>query len=297
MFEKLKMKNALLNFRNLVLCLIVFLTVKSNQSAAQTTTYQPFPINYGLWHYAFYDDFGNYTGQQKDLVLLGDTLIGAVLYSKIYHNGTSYEGALREQGKKVFYHSKNAGSERLLYDFNLTVGDTFVFINDTANVSVFDTVIVVQEYTTTTSKGPQRTLTFNWGTTWIEGIGNLENLLKPTVNHSISARYYLECMRSDTGFVYPAGAACILSSSEINISKSQLEIYPNPSIGLIKVESKNYNLNEIRILNVLGQEVKRFGDINAGQISIEGLKPGIYFLKIKDESGAYFSRKVEVMDN
>ena len=56
-----------------------------NQIQAQTTSYQPFPTNYGLWHYAGYNDFGNYTGQQYDLLLQGDTLIDTVQYFKIYH--------------------------------------------------------------------------------------------------------------------------------------------------------------------------------------------------------------------
>ena len=59
----------------------------------------------------------------------GDTLINGVTWKKVYNSiwGTdlkdSYYLAIREEGKKVYAIAKGSKRPRLLYDFNLEVGD------------------------------------------------------------------------------------------------------------------------------------------------------------------------------
>ena len=41
-----------------------------------------------------------------------------------------YWGGIREENQQVFYYSKNAGSEKLIYDFTVNTGDTITFLYD-----------------------------------------------------------------------------------------------------------------------------------------------------------------------
>jgi hypothetical protein len=78
-------------------------------------------------------------------------------------------------------------------------------------------------------------------------------------------------------------SSSILSSSEFDL-KSQVKIYPNPSKGILKIESE---FNDVfSIVNQLGQEVKKFNIISntINEINIEELENGIYFLRNNQSS-------------
>jgi len=86
---------------------------------------------------------------------------------------------------------------------------------------------------------------------------------------------------------------------EQSIAGACFSIYPNPATDFITVVFKN-NVSagtKIRVLNQLGQEVKR---ITAGsltgetlQIDLDGLTPGVYFIRINDETSSYVQRFVK----
>ncbi|NLJ83048.1 MAG: T9SS type A sorting domain-containing protein, partial [Bacteroidales bacterium] len=63
-------------------------------------------------------------------------------------------------------------------------------------------------------------------------------------------------------------------------------VYPNPTSDYVTIQYKNGTLNEIRIFDVIGKEIKR--QIVSGSVCTlhtENLHSGIYFIQIKTESG------------
>jgi len=70
----------------------------------------------------------------------------------------------------------------------------------------------------------------------------------------------------------------ILSLYENN--KLKFEIFPNPTNGLIKIESEN-DIKVVEIYNFLGQQVLAVQ--NQNDIDISSLSSGIYFLKSIDK--------------
>ena len=64
-----------------------------------------------------------------------------------------------------------------------------------------------------------------------------------------------------------------------------LNIYPNPAETYFKINSSE-NINNLTIINSLGQIVKEYKNVSdSDQINIEGLKTGLYVIKIQTNNG------------
>jgi hypothetical protein len=81
----------------------------------------------------------------------------------------------------------------------------------------------------------------------------------------------------------------VISSSNLSVSefddlKSQIQIYPNPTKSILKIESTNNDI--FLIINQLGQEVKKFAVVGniINEINIEDLHKGVYFVKNSQSS-------------
>lgn len=61
---------------------------------------------------------------RRECVLRGDTVIGGTLYKRLFSDGY-YEGAYREEGRRVYAVWNGTTEEQLLYDFGLKKGDAF----------------------------------------------------------------------------------------------------------------------------------------------------------------------------
>jgi len=125
----------------------------------------------------------------KSLTIWGDTIIGGNVWKKVY-NGSLYEKALREDGRKVYELAKGkpADSQQLLFDFGLQVGDrqySALYENDVRYLEVMSI-----EYINSGGKD-YRVLKLNQvinssGETassdncyWIEGIGSDCGIVQP----------------------------------------------------------------------------------------------------------------------
>ena len=66
--------------------------------------------------------------------------------------------------------------------------------------------------------------------------------------------------------------------SNLSLNESQINIYPNPSSGDVKVSSAN--AIELNLTNELGQLVKllSLNESNNFEINLSGLSAGIYFV-------------------
>ena len=109
--------------------LIIFYLILWCMNSRSQSTYSPFPSNmiiYG-WSETYYASSGTVLDRWRSEIT-GDTLIGAFHYSKLYSGTNSFEvtAAIRNDtlNKKVYMYSIFTGTESLMYDFNLVVGDT-----------------------------------------------------------------------------------------------------------------------------------------------------------------------------
>jgi len=94
------------------------------------------------------------------------------------------------------------------------------------------------------------------------------------------------------GLILKITNANILSSIETHHEEMQLNIFPNPVQDELTVYSSNSNNNvELKILNLLGEEISR-GIFNLpAKLNLKSLKNGFYFIQMIDENGAILSRK------
>ena len=148
----------------------------------QSTVYKPFPTTYGNWIYRFYDDLHYPTSIETQYTLYGDTIIFSMTYKKIFVD-SNYSGTLREYSKIIYFIPDTSSTEYLLYNFNLTVGDTIIHpfggavcTNDTLTVAVVDSILL--------SDGYHKQFWFNPTCYWIEGIGSIGYLLAPFFDSS-----------------------------------------------------------------------------------------------------------------
>ncbi|MEI8137631.1 MAG: T9SS type A sorting domain-containing protein, partial [Bacteroidota bacterium] len=85
---------------------------------------------------------------------------------------------------------------------------------------------------------------------------------------------------------------------ENNLSKMDINIYPNPSTGIVNIDFLNssQNLNyKLQITNTLGQEVYQTNLNNTkSTINVQTLKSGIYFLNIKQNDNVLSAKKIIV---
>ncbi|MGM0625754.1 MAG: T9SS type A sorting domain-containing protein [Bacteroidota bacterium] len=64
-----------------------------------------------------------------------------------------------------------------------------------------------------------------------------------------------------------------------NAIATKMEIYPNPSTGIVNTQ----NINEISIFNAIGQRVYQNADLNTnGKINLEHLEKGVYIVRMKN---------------
>ena len=152
-------------------CSIIFLLASTQFSQAQQFKSI---VNEGAeWnnYYRYYDPQAFDSGHQiHHHVIKGDTIIDSVLYKKLWQysydssSTREYEkpqltGLLKEVGRKVFFRScekcrlgRKDSNDYLIYDFGLTVGDTFIlpdflptarFASSKKNIISKDTITIV----------------------------------------------------------------------------------------------------------------------------------------------------------
>jgi hypothetical protein len=135
--------------------------VLSASTFAQTYQYKPFPESDANWKWRVFTEFMVPIGWQNEIYTeVSDTMIGS-------------SGSYFEKNKKVYYQFKDSANFELIYDFNITIGDTF-FAKGYSNIQdSFDYVLMDDSSGTDPTFPNRRILQFNSGVRWVEGIGNV----------------------------------------------------------------------------------------------------------------------------
>ncbi len=304
-----------------ILILLVFIYSAKINVAQQ---YQPFPTDSAVWrqigeqHFSPYVERWDYT-----YALSGDTTILGQTYHKIYHKGTysnyeetwgfyfvlesgpypdnrGYIGAMREDSLKHIYFFRGPdyfgvsdSVERLLYDFNLNVGDTLpVTVNSSYTVNVVDAVdsillggvyhksFLIRDV----ASGPPYFAL-------VEGMGSTIGLME--AQNVFFERYdNLECFTKSGTTVYenhqssfsgsPNYGCALPGTVGINEHSKDgpFNVFPNPTTGILILKTPFSENTRVEIADVLGKVIYKTEFTTAeNQIDLESFPKGVYFLK------------------
>lgn len=196
----------------------------------------------------------------------GDTVIASTAYKKLYSKSDEptseweYIYGMREDSTgKVFFVLRNRTEERLLYDFNLAVGDSFFICNHVyIEVTSIDTVIM--------ENGEQRKrIQFDPGPeTWIEGIGSMDGIVADGGTwYCITtgeATFFLNCFTQNGEIVFKREFSpylCLDGTTAVKDPETTaLNLYPNPFSSSTTLELPDNVLpGVLNIFNLLGELV------------------------------------------
>lgn len=284
------MKNLLL-----LLTIVIGFTAKS-----QTSVYHPFPTGNANWVYQYYDDFHNPTNYFGSYSITGDTILSGNSYKIISGCAAQFgcnSGALRDSNKVIYFRPDTSSIDYVLYNFNLSLGDTIIHPFGGAICSN-DTVTITQVDSVLTSDGYHRVLALSSFATWVEGIGSISYLFQPANVLCLSGNDILQCMITNSGFTYPPGiSSCILSISEQSRLTDKFVISPNPFHfdSHLNLDSEFTN-SILKIYNTDGLLLREERILNQNSLTLNRytLNNGIYFLQLISQRGEMKTAKFVV---
>ena len=284
-------------------------------------TYQQFPTGNAIWkeyrYHLYVFGGGNKHEEVHHLHYLmnGDTTISNSTYKKIYYTGTvfveegdlpyssattynnnEYVGAIREDAmKRVYVMTPNNTSEMLLYDFNLSVGDTITsnfivgFPDAHFTVGSIDSVLVTNNYhkryhiIAPTSSSYISQNGFN-NLMLIEGIGSSLGLFQFRNDPNYNNIHELVCFKRDGVSLHPTGYSCdvIFNVGVEENSFDQPLLYPNPTTNTLYLNlDKNYSNLLINIYSLDGKLIEAIKKENTNDAIFELTRDkGVYFIEI-----------------
>ncbi|HLP11932.1 MAG TPA: T9SS type A sorting domain-containing protein [Flavobacteriales bacterium] len=295
------------------LLLFIFFT---NKAFSQTNSYfqnnpvwhVEFNVNSG-WDCAGYNSSYNY-------YLNGDTVLYGNTYKQVHKKGiVTYISAsctptgsdtiadtavfyLRSLSKKMFVLYPSDTAEKLLYDFNLNMGDTVpqTYAHDgafTFIVSSIDSINTpngyLKKFYLATSGGPGND-------TLYEGIGSTGGLVEQIFPFFLSGSHKLLCYAlNNNSYIYSSGSTCdALSAIPESENQNVHSVFPNPFEAETNFhfnsDLKNATLN---VYNTSGVKVKthHFSG-NYFKIQKDDLAPGVYFYLINQGANRLGSGKL-----
>ncbi|GAA5099043.1 hypothetical protein GCM10023210_35940 [Chryseobacterium ginsengisoli] len=89
----------------------------------------------------------------------------------------------------------------------------------------------------------------------------------------------VRCMKDFTG----------LATSDVNLTIKPIGIYPNPTNGILNIETDS-SIETVNVTNIVGQKINV--QFSGNQINMQGLTNGVYIVELKLKNGQTFSKKV-----
>ncbi len=250
----------------------------------------------GGWYGVSYSSF-NYT-------LKGDTIINSKVYKPVYYSvdSVNVEGQssksfyLREEAGRWYYTYSGDVSERLLYDFNLKVGDTVLVqgVDSRLRILKVDSIII--------SGIPHKRLYIGYNyelsqrdnyvvDEWIEGIGSNKGLLYDY--WIVDAGSDLLCFKKKGELIYmnPNYNICWVVSGIDNTKMAQPLILKSASNGDFEIQCRDL-IEELTISDIRGATISKCFPSGSNYVfSLKGQQKGVFVLRIKTDSGVY-TRKI-----
>jgi hypothetical protein len=238
-----------------------------------------------------------------------DTTFGSFIYRKVLQSVDSLQlnysviGIIRQDiSKKVFIRYLADSADRLLYDFNVSVGDSIDILNFIPiklYVDTVDSVLIGNKFR-------KRIVLSNhgWiGEQWIETIGSLCGILASGYHFITGMKYDLLCFYENDTLKYhtPDFLSCYynnVGTREI-ISEESFTLSPNPFSHFTRISfGQTYSDIALEVYNILGQRVAEIHYARCTEITLKrnGLSQGMYFLKITLEGKMAETKKIMISD-
>lgn len=303
----------------LLIAILFTLTAK-----AQTNVYHSFPDSNAVWNEEYDLDFSLVCNvplhQQYSYTIIGDTIISAFTYHKIYTpyvenfgdttncsgiHLAGYKGCIRQDtlNRKVYFISPNENIEKLLYDFSLQVGDTVKNFAPWGcseyglTVYAIDSILIQSSYRKLWVVGTPGMIVVP---DIIEGIGYGSGLLDVLCNDPLGWNQRLLCFQQNGQTLFPdTTTQCAIIDAVKNIPKKNISVNssPNPfhSSSLLQVSSEFVNA-KLNIYNSLGAIVREEGMLNQETFVLKRneLHNGIYFMQLINDRGQMITEKLIV---
>lgn len=210
-------------------------------------------------------------------------------------------GNIKEVEKKVYFRNLQ-NTQGLLYDFGLKQGDSIKTVN--TSVQVRDTITFkVVKVDTINYLGVDRKrfevidILTHMTDYWIEGIGSLEGLFRPTFG-MVGGFMKLLCVHENSNQIYqnPLRNTCFEYAEGTGIkkiAKSEFYVFPNPCFGKIFIEGLNetQNLN-MCVYNTLGKLIYR-QNVMTKEIQLN-LQKGIYILAFESKDNFNYKQIITI---
>lgn len=235
----------------------------------------------------------------------GDTTINQINYKKLFSTTDTtlvnwyFYGALREEDDKVFLFYPDLSEETILYDFNLSAGDSF---SSSYNGCPFELTLQDIDTVTLLNGEQQEKYLFTDGEEWIKGVGSLNGPIYVGVYWCEADMYYdLSCCFENDEQIFQSEnfeSCFVLVGIDEKKNIATPEIYPNPFSGstVLKFNYLNSHDYTLLIINQYGQIIRTINNISSGQIEISkgNMKNGIYFYRLQNEKGIIANGKMIV---
>jgi len=251
-------------------------------------------------------------GWENTFFVSGDTTIENRNYKKVYeifyHSildtvDCELIGGIREENNKMFFIPCNNNPlecivsdplELLLYDFNMSIGDTITYsvdsLNSLHNIAFnIDSIQINGDYRkrievhSVETAGSIIRIGF-----WIEGIGSTLGLFSPIHYTDCGPGAFnteLLCYYEDNTYIYSPFDSIYCNTVGIEHlydKEISMKVYPNPTNGMINICLSRNIESRITVYNIFGEEMisKKFNG-NISFINLSKFAKGIYIMNIE----------------
>lgn len=224
--------------------------------------------------------------------LQGDSIVNNQSYQKLYSsydslNSFHFNSLIREEDGRNYMLLFDE-TEALIYDFNLSVGESIEIYSPFAQAYSEITISEISwiEYGGFSRK--KLSIESEYEEFWIEGIGSsLGPIYSRVYDHIVCPDWKMVCAYNEEEQIYQLyGYDCY--EGMVGIEKhttSKLQAYPNPiSSGQLLQLSNEIQMKTIQIFDYSGRHIKTINNETSRPviISTHEMKKGIYLVKVKD---------------
>jgi len=254
------------------------------------------------WNTSLYSFWSSsvYTSITK---ISGDTLVDGIVYSKLFIAGDTLspnwvvsDRIIREDEEGKVFVKNGSSDESLIYDFNLEIGDSFMY-------QCYFTVASIDSVTLNNGERRKRLQlnagSQNFGPVWIEGIGDAIGGLFGHINYCIAdVSSGLRCFYDNDELLYPEAPTTCFEEFEVsvnNVLPSDIEIYPNPILETLFIRHGSTQIESFKLFDLAGKIVLETL-YDGEEYNLQHVSAGAYIILLKDRYGHVYSNKLVKID-
>jgi hypothetical protein len=227
-------------------------------------------------------------------VYTGDTISTPIYLGNIFYPVANAYGV----AFTVNYNTDHMEAGSVSVDFNNSwLGNDLIHIQKTFDRSgQVEIAISRKDKMPISGYGPIGAIHFTIKDDLIMGrLSNTDSIISPI---TISAVRLIDHQNIEIGTTPITGNITIAELLSINTPNKELDIqlFPNPTDGLLNIISKEANITSIQLFNATGQLIDSNSTPNPqeNKVSMQRLATGIYFLSIQTDQGV-FNQKIQVI--